>query len=68
MARWPVFTCGEPLQLMVHAQTDMAGQFSAGTPSPSACYPVSPVGLDATGGPVGPDVYFTDPNLLTHVI
>ena len=58
----------EPLQLMVHAQTDPAGQFSAGTPSPSDCYPVGPVGLDATGGPVGPDVYFTDPNLLTHVI
>ena len=58
----------EPLQLMVHAQTDPAGQFSAtGTPSPSDCYPVGPVGLDATGGPVGPDVYFTDPNLLTHV-
>ena len=58
----------EPLQLMVHAQTDPAGQFSAETPSPSDCYPVGPVGLDATGGPVGPDVYFTDPNLLTHVI
>ena len=58
----------EPLQLMVHAQTDPAGQFSAGTLSPSDCYPVGPVGLDATGGPVGPDVYFTDPNLLTHVI
>ena len=58
----------EPLQLMVHAQTDPAGQFSAGTPSPSDCYPVGPVGLDATGGPVGPDMYFTDPNLLTHVI
>ena len=25
----------EPLQLMVHAQTDPAGQFSAGTPFPS---------------------------------
>ena len=49
---------------MVHAQTDPAGQFSA----TSDCYPVGPVGLDATGGPVAPDVYFTDPNLLTHVI
>ena len=39
----------EPLQLMVHAQTDPAGQFSAGTPSPSDCYPVGPVGLVATG-------------------
>ena len=59
----------EPLQLMVHAQTDPAGQFSAtGTPSPSDCYPVGPVGPYATGGPVGPDVYITDPNLLTHVI
>ena len=48
----------EPLQLMVHAQTDPADQFSA----TSDCYPVGPVGLDATGGPVGPDVYFTNPN------
>ena len=46
----------EPLQLMVHAQTDPAGQFSA----TSDCYPVGPVGLDARGGPVGPDVYFTN--------
>ena len=44
----------EPLQLMVHAQTDPAGQLSATS--------------DCKGGPVGPDVYFTDPNLLTHVI
>ena len=59
----------EPLQRMVHAQTDPAGQFSAtGMLSPSDCYPVGPVGLDATGDPVGPDVYITDPNLLTHVI
>ena len=59
----------EPLQLMVHSQTDPAGQFSAtGTLSPSDCYPVGPVGPYATGGPVGPDVYITDPNLLTHVI
>ena len=62
------FSCGEdtrtPLQLMVHAQTDPAGQFSA----TSDCYPVGPVGMDAKGGPVGPDVYFTNPNLLTHVI
>ena len=53
---------------MVHEQTDPAGQFCAGTPSPSDCHPVGPVGLVATGGPVGPDVYFTNPNLLTHVI
>ena len=47
----------EPLQLMVHAQTDPAGQFSAtGMPSPSDCYPPGPVGLDATGGPAGPYV------------
>ena len=57
----------EPLQLMVHAQTDPAGQFSATeTLSPSDCYPVGPVGPYATGGPVGPDVYITDPN--SHVI
>ena len=43
----------EPLQLMVHAQPDPAGQFSAaGTLSPSDCYPVGPVGPYATGGPV----------------
>ena len=59
----------EPLLLMVHAQTDPAGQFSAtGTPSRSDCCPVGPVGLDATRGPVGPDVYVTDQNLLRHVI
>ena len=39
---------------MVHAQTDPAGQLSA----TSDCYPVGPVGLDAKGGPVGPDVFF----------
>ena len=49
---------------VTHAQTDPADQFSA----TSDCYPVGPVGLDARGGPVGPDVYFTNPNLLTHVI
>ena len=58
----------EPFPLMVHEQTDPAGQSCAGTLSPSDCYPVSPVGLVATGGPVGPDVCFTNPNLLTHVI
>ena len=39
----------EPLQLMVHAQTDPAGQFSA----TSDCHPIGPAGLDAKGGPVG---------------
>ena len=58
----------EPFRIMVHEQTDPAGQFCAGTLSPFDCYPVGPVGLVATGGPVGPDVYFTNPNLLTHVI
>ena len=59
----------EPLQLMVHAQTDPAGRFSAaGTLSPSDCYPVGPVGPYATGGLVGPDVYITDPNSLKHVV
>ena len=33
----------EPLQLMVHAQTDSAGRFfAAGMLSPSDCYPVGP--------------------------
>ena len=54
---------------MVHAQTDPAGRFpAAGTLSPSDCYPVGPVGPYATGGPVSPDVYITDPNSLKHVI
>ena len=52
----------KPFRHMVRAQTDPAGQFCAGTPSPSDCYPVGPVGLVAT------DVYLTYPNLLTHVI
>ena len=45
----------EPLQLMVNAQTDPAGQFSAtGMLSPSDCYPVGPAGPYATGGPCRP--------------
>ena len=59
----------EPLQLMAHTQTDPAGRFVAtGTPSPSDCYPVGPVGPYATGGPVGPDVDIADPNSLKHVV
>ena len=42
--------------------------FAAGTLSPSDCYPVGPVGPYATGGPVGPDVYITDSNLLKNVV
>ena len=54
---------------MVHTQTDPAGQFGAtGTPSPSDCYPVGPVGSYVAGGPVGPDVYNTDPDSLTHMV
>ena len=42
----------EPLEHMVLTQTDPAGQFAAtGTPSPSDCYPVGPVGLYVAGGP-----------------
>ena len=62
----------EPLEHMVHIQADPAGQFSAtGTLSPSDCYPVGPVGPVGpyvAGGPVGPDVYNTDPNSLTHMV
>ena len=59
----------EPLEHMVHTQTDPAGQFFAvGTLSPSDCYPVGPVGPYVAGGPVGPDVYNTDPNSLTHMV
>ena len=59
----------EPLEHMVHTQTDPAGQFSdVGTLSSSDCYPVGPVGPYVAGGPVGPDVYNTDPNSLTHMV
>ena len=59
----------EPLEHMVHTQTDPAGQFTAtGTPSPSDCYPVGPVGPYVAGGPVGPDVYITDPDSLMHMV
>ena len=59
----------EPLEHMVHTQTDPAGYFFAvGTLSPSDCYPVGPVGPYVAGGPVGPDVYNTDPNSLTHMV
>ena len=55
----------EALEHMVHTQTDPAGQFAAtGTPSPSDCYPVGPVGPYVAGGRVGPDVYNTDPKLI----
>ena len=59
----------EPLEHMVHTQTDPAGQFAAvGTLSPSDCYPVGSVGPYVAGGPVGPDVYNTDPDWLTHMV
>ena len=59
----------EPLEHTVLTQTDPAGQFAAvGTLSPSDCYPVGPVGPYVTGGPAGPDVHITDPNLWTHMI
>ena len=59
----------ELLEHMVHTQTDPAGQFAAtGTPPPSDCYPVGPVGPYVAGGPVGPDVYNTDPDSLTHMV
>ena len=59
----------ELLEHMVHIQTDPAGQFAAtGTPSPSDCYPVGPAGPYVAGGPVGPDVYYTDPDSLTYMV
>ena len=59
----------ELLEHMVHTQSDPAGQFAAtGTPSPSDCYPVGPVGPYVAGGPVGPDVYNTDPDSLMHMV
>ena len=59
----------EPLEHMILIQADPAGQLSAaGTLSPSDCYPVVPAGPYVAGGPVGPDVYITDPNSLTHMV
>ena len=60
----------DSLTHMVRILPDPDGQDAAatGTPSPSDCYPVGPVGLYVTGGPVGPDVYNTDPDSLTHMV
>ena len=59
----------EPLEHMVLIQADPAGQPSAvGTLSPSDCYTVGPAGPYVAGGPVGPDVYFTDPNSSTQMV
>ena len=59
----------EPLEHMVLIQADPAGQPSAvGTLSPSDCYLVGPAGPHVAGGPVGPDVYFTDPNSSTQMV
>ena len=59
----------EPFEHVVRTQTDPAGQFAAvGMLSPSDCFPVGAVGPYAPGGPVGPDVYITDPNSLTHMV
>ena len=52
----------------MHRLTRLVSFFAAGMLSPSDCYPVGPVGPDASGGPVGPDVYITDPNSLKHVV
>ena len=55
---------------MVRILPDPDDQYSAatGTPPSSDCYPVGPVGPYFTGGPVGPDVYNTDPDSLTHMV
>ena len=58
-----------PLQYTVLIQADPAGRPSAvGTMSPSDCYPVGPAGLYVAGGPVGPDVCFTNPEPVTHTV
>ena len=75
----PVGPCGmlspyaekihEPLQHTVLIQADPAGQPSAvWTLSPSDCYPVGPADPYVAGGPVGPDVCFTNPEPVTHTV
>ena len=57
----------EPLKHSVLIQDDPAGRPSAvGTLSPSDCYPVGPAGPYVAGGPVGPDVCFTNPEPVTQ--
>ena len=75
----PVGPCGmpspyakkihEPLQHSVLIHDDPAGRSSAvGTLSPSDCCPVGPAGPYVAGGPVGPDVCFTNPEPVTHTV
>ena len=75
----PVGPCGmsspyaekihEPLQHSVLIQDDPAGRPSAvGMLSQSDCYPVGPAGPYVAGGPVGPDVCFTNPEPVTHTV
>ena len=75
----PVGPCGMPspyaekiheqLQHTVLIQADPAGRPSAvGTLSPSDCYPVGPAGPYVAGGPVGPDVCFTNPEPVRHTV
>ena len=75
----PVGPCGmlspyaekihEPLQHSVLIQDDPAGRPSAvGTLTPSDCYPVGPAGPYVAGGPVGPDVCFTNPEPVMHMV
>ena len=59
----------EPLQHTVMIQADPAGRPSAvGMLSPSDCYPVGPAGPYVSGGPVGPDVCFTNPEPVMHTV
>ena len=75
----PVGPCGmpspyaekihEPLQRTVLIQADPAGRPSGlGTLSLPDCYPVGPAGPYVAGGPVGPDVCFTNPEPVTHTV
>ena len=41
---------------------------AVGTLSTSDCYPVGPAGPYVAGGPVSPDVGFTNPELVTHTV
>ena len=59
----------EPLEHAVLIQADPDGQPAAvGTLSPSDCYPVGPAGPCDAVGPVGPDVWFNDPEPLEHAV
>ena len=56
-------------QRIITREQSLAGQSPAvGTLSPSDCCPVGPAGTYVAGVAVGPDVGFTNPELVTHTV